>query len=326
MAHGASGGGRMELRQLVVYCALAEEMHFGRTAEVLHMAQSSVSQHIRRLEKEIGVRLIRRTTRAMEFTPAGLLFLDEARSILRKVDRAAQATRLLGGQHDTTLNLGANFPAGRIFVPGLLAHLRETRPGLTVTVQEFGSREQERAVARGDLHVGLIYGQPLDPTLAHAHLGDVDMVALVRQGHPLISDGTVDLRRIAPYPFITMTQGAATLLGERVREAARSVGGRLGPERSSSANLFLDLATSDAIAFPSRPRGEQGVASGLVMLDIDPAPEPLPLHLVWRDSENDEQVNIVRTYFTSLSPNPQDHRIDSPQRSIVHKIEVETAE
>src|SRR5690625_1777915 len=313
----------MELRQLEVYCVLAEEKHFGRTAEMLHMSQSSVSQHIRRLENYIGVRLIRRTTRTMEFTPAGKLFLDEARSILRKVDRATQATRLLGGQHEATLNLGANFPAGRIFVPALLGHLRETHPGLTVTVQELGSRDQERAVARGDLHLGLIYGDPSTPGLAHCHLGDVDLVALVRQGHPLAAQGIVDLRRISAYPFITMTTGSVTLLSDRVREATRQVGGRLGPERSASANLFLDIATSDAIAFPSRPRGEQGVASGLVMLEIAPAPGPLPLHLIWRDGEHDAQVHTVRPCFTGPAANPQNDRIDSSTRLIVHEFEVE---
>jgi DNA-binding transcriptional LysR family regulator len=85
------GMARMELRQLRYFVTLAEELHFGRAAAREHMVQSALSQHLQRLERELGVLLLDRTTHHVELTPAGSAFLIEARQILAQVDRAALA-------------------------------------------------------------------------------------------------------------------------------------------------------------------------------------------------------------------------------------------
>src|SRR5699024_4835964 len=123
----------------------------------------------------------------------------------------------------------------------------------------------------------------------------------------------LDLREVQRYPFIAASKGSHSLLSDRIREAATSVGARLGDERTVSADLYLDIATSDAIAFPSRERGEQGVASGLVMLDLLPRPRPLELHVVWRPGDDDRSVNAARTFLTELRGDPQQFSID-PRR------------
>src|SRR5690625_1237475 len=113
----------MELRQLEIYCALAQERHFGRTAARLHIAQSSVSQQLQRLEREIGVPLVQRTSRRVELTAAGTLFEEQAREVLTKLERATQAVRLLAGEHEGTLYVGTNFPAARLYLAPLLSYL-----------------------------------------------------------------------------------------------------------------------------------------------------------------------------------------------------------
>src|SRR3954464_13449851 len=88
---GNADGGAMELRQLRYFVTLAEELHFGRAAAREHIVQSALSQQLQRLERELGVLLLDRTTRHVELTPAGSAFLIEARQILAHVDRAALA-------------------------------------------------------------------------------------------------------------------------------------------------------------------------------------------------------------------------------------------
>ena len=83
----------MELRQLRYFVTLAEELHFGRAAEREHIVQSALSQQVQRLERELGVRLLERSTHHVALTAAGVVFLVEARQILAHVDRAAQAAR-----------------------------------------------------------------------------------------------------------------------------------------------------------------------------------------------------------------------------------------
>ena len=88
------GMAHMELPQLRYFVTLAEELHFGRAAPREHMVQSALSQQLQRLERELGVLLLDRTTHHVELTPAGSAFLIEARQILAQVDRAALAARL----------------------------------------------------------------------------------------------------------------------------------------------------------------------------------------------------------------------------------------
>ncbi|MBE1561945.1 LysR family transcriptional regulator [Nonomuraea africana] len=83
----------MELRQLRYFVTLAEELHFGRAAAREHIVQSALSQQVQRLERELGVRLLNRSTHHVELTPAGSAFLVEVRQILDHVGRAAHAAR-----------------------------------------------------------------------------------------------------------------------------------------------------------------------------------------------------------------------------------------
>src|SRR6266508_3933317 len=95
------GMARMELRQLRYFVTLTDELHFGRAAAREHIVQSALSQQLRRLERELDVRLLERTTHHVQLTPAGSAFLLEARQILAHVDRAATAAQRAAGSAPT---------------------------------------------------------------------------------------------------------------------------------------------------------------------------------------------------------------------------------
>ncbi|MEV4259524.1 LysR family transcriptional regulator, partial [Spirillospora sp. NPDC049652] len=141
---------------LAHFVIVAEELHFGRAAERLGMAQPPLSQRIRRLEDELGVRLFDRTSRRVDLTAAGRLLLPEARDVLGRVDRIRElADRARSGEVGL---VRAGLPAdlGGDVVAALVAAFRERRPDLRLTLSETSTAEQVRALANGSLDVAVL--------------------------------------------------------------------------------------------------------------------------------------------------------------------------
>jgi DNA-binding transcriptional LysR family regulator len=138
------------------FVAVAEELHFGRAAERLGMAQPPLSQRIRRLEREFGVRLFDRSSRKVELTAPGRLLLDEARDIIARVDRAYSVAERARRGEAGTVRAGLPSDLGGRVVAALIAAFRERRPDLRLDLRETGTAEQIRALADGALDAGVV--------------------------------------------------------------------------------------------------------------------------------------------------------------------------
>jgi DNA-binding transcriptional LysR family regulator len=125
---------RLDLRLVEYFVAVAEELHFGRAAERLHIAQPSLSQQIRRLENQLGVTLFERTTRQVRITPAGEALLHEGRRTLAQARRAVQATRAAGGER---LTVGFYGSAASALLPDALSLFGEQHPSVEVSVRDL---------------------------------------------------------------------------------------------------------------------------------------------------------------------------------------------
>ncbi|WP_433467151.1 LysR family transcriptional regulator [Spirillospora sp. CA-128828] len=164
------------------FVVVAEELHFGRAAERLGMAQPPLSQRIQRLEKELGVRLFDRSSRRVRLTAPGGLLLDEARDILTRVDRIYSVAERARLGEVGTVRAGLPSDLGGPIVAALIASFRERRPDLRLDLRETGTDEQVRALAEGaldagvvrhpcdsrDLELGPMLGQPLGVLLPAA--------------------------------------------------------------------------------------------------------------------------------------------------------------
>src|SRR5919198_4025886 len=130
----------MELRQLAVFVAVAEEASFTRAADRLHLVQSAVSASVRALERELGAALFDRTTRRVELTDAGEALLPEARNVLAAVGAAREAVDQVSGGLRGTLRIGTmqGQAMRAISVPRLLARFRAEHPGVEIQVGHTG--------------------------------------------------------------------------------------------------------------------------------------------------------------------------------------------
>ena len=146
----------MELRHLRYFVAVAEELHFRRAAERLHMSQPPLSQQIRALEEEVGATLLLRNQRRVELTAAGAAFLVRAREILAAVEDAAREARRVQRGEVGRLAVGFVGSAMYSFVPELLRAFREQCPDIALRLHELGTTEQLRQLEDGRLDVGFL--------------------------------------------------------------------------------------------------------------------------------------------------------------------------
>jgi DNA-binding transcriptional LysR family regulator len=200
----------MELRQLRYFVAVAEELHFRRAAERLHISQPPLSQQIRALEHELGFALLIRTRRRVELTPAGEAFLRDARALLGELDGAVATARRIDAGQTGRLRVGFVGSALLSIVPGTVERFRAARPGVAIELRERSTVDQLRAVAAGVVDIGLVR-PPIeeDGALRAATVLRERTVAALPAGHPLAALGRVPLRRLAAEPLVLFPRDQA---------------------------------------------------------------------------------------------------------------------
>src|SRR4051794_19175000 len=185
----------VELRHLRYFVAVAEERHFGRAAARLHMAQPPLSQQIRQLESELGLQLLRRTTRRGELTPPREAYLVRARQIIRAVSSAAGEAQRVAAGLQGRLAIGCVGSATYSLLPQLVRTLREELPDVEVAVQgEMLAPDQARALVDGRIDLGLLR-PPVDEDALKLEVLRADrLIVAVPDGHRLAERRRLRLR------------------------------------------------------------------------------------------------------------------------------------
>src|ERR687897_2918434 len=174
----------VELRHLRYFVAVAEELHFTRAAQRLHMAQQPLSAAIARLEQELGVTLLERTTRRVELTEAGAALLESARAALRAVDEALAAAQAAGRGEAGELGVGLSSGAWYGLEP-LFDAVRERHAGLRLHVRQQSTRALLDDLRAGtlDVAVGICVQDP--GGLSCRRLKNEPVFVTVTESHPL---------------------------------------------------------------------------------------------------------------------------------------------
>lgn len=144
------------LAQLAGFVAVAEELHFGRAAERLHMTQPPLSRQIMLLEREVGVSLLDRTGRTVRVTPAGRVFLTEARRILRLAEETSLAVRRIPTGTAGTLVVGFTAVSVHGYVKSFLRRAAAQLPYVDLVLRELVTADQVEAIALGDIDLGFV--------------------------------------------------------------------------------------------------------------------------------------------------------------------------
>lgn len=192
----------MELRHFRYFVAVAEELHFGRAAQRLHIAQPPLSQQIKALEDELGVELLLRNRRRVELTEPGKAFLEEARLTLAqaaKAERVAREARQgIRGRIEVAFVTSASYS----ILPGVIRAFRSAYPGVDLGLNEMIPARQLQALETGDINAGLLRPPVPNTCLSLQTILAEPLVAALPAGHRLSGERTIDLAMLAEEAFV----------------------------------------------------------------------------------------------------------------------------
>jgi DNA-binding transcriptional LysR family regulator len=252
----------IELRHLRYFLAVAEELHFGRAAARLHIAQPGLSQQIQALEHELGAMLLDRTRRRVELTPAGQLLYDEGRRLTAQLERLfALVGRTARGQVGR-LAIGVVESATYVELPRLLRAYKSAYPDTELVVKEMSSPAQVDALRRGTIDVGLLRTPIESEGLTSRTIRAESLSVLLPRGHRLAKRRMVTLSAIAGEPLIVHPRGRRPNWSDFMLSLCRAAGfePRVVEEADDTAIAICFVAAGlgvtlvpDTLAFSARP-------------------------------------------------------------------------
>lgn len=175
----------MNFRDLEYLIAVADLGHFGQAAEHCHVSQSALSLQLQKLEAELGVQLIERTSRRVVVAPAGRPLVERARAILRAQQELFDAAALEGGRMPATITLGLIPTIAPYQIGPILKAMKRMYPGTTLRIVEDVTQNLVQGTARGELDAAVIATDTNDSLIAETPLAEDELLLTVARDHPL---------------------------------------------------------------------------------------------------------------------------------------------
>jgi DNA-binding transcriptional LysR family regulator len=272
----------MELRQLEALGAVATELHFGRAAERLFIGQPTLSDLIRRLERELGTPLLTRTTRRVTLTEAGAELLRYSKAILDDVAAASAAVRRIAGGDGGTVRLGITPPVAPTLAPYLRASFAESAPAVEVVQSQLWLPALLQAVADGGVDVAITCGVlPERDGVANEVFCSQPLLVGLRPRHRLSGEPAVPLSRLA-HDVLGATSPTLFPAWAIVQEQALAAAGLTPPQVPLAAT---DLAAAGWMDQPELDwimliESLTAGHAGTVIRSVDPV-YPVPFTLQW---------------------------------------------
>nr|WP_269453723.1 LysR family transcriptional regulator [Pseudoclavibacter sp. 13-3] len=191
------------MRQLRYFATVAEELHFGRAAARLHISQPPLSVQIKRLEDELGVTLLHRSTRHVELTAAGAELAARLRTALPELDASFVDLQEMQAGQRGRLTVGFVSSANYTMLPAAVRLFRERRPHVRLDLQPLTSAEQLDALLSGSIDLGIVRDAAPTDTFDFRDLLAERLVACVPSGHPIAAQSSVRPAELARLPMIT---------------------------------------------------------------------------------------------------------------------------
>ena len=298
----------MDFHQLRCFVAAAEELHFGRAARRLEMLPSALGRYIFLLEKELGARLMSRTTRSVELTEDGAFFLERARALLELADGLKSDFQKRARSNALSLRVGTIDSAAAGLLPGVLRDFRARRPDVRVQLVEDKTINLLPQLLAGRLDLAFVRPPATkDKRLAFQFLLHETAVVAVPTKHPLSSRRTISIAELADQPLIVPERRSRPHSHDLTMKLFAGAGVRARVVQIADEKQTIINLVSAKLGIAIVPRWTSQMATrGVKFIAIkQPAETPLktlPLAAAWIDGTHDPvRDEIIATVCQNLA-------------------------
>ena len=284
----------MELRHLRYFVAVAEELHFGRAAQILRISQPPLSMQIRALEGELGVRLFKRTQRQVSLTQAGGVLLGEARHILAKVEQAVLTTKQASRGEIGELVIGFISVADYNVLPVVLREFRRRFPMVRLTLRESTTDAQISDLAAGRIDVGFVLPPISESSLESIPILREPLIAALPEQHPLARrPGKIALEKLKDAPFILFPRANAPGLYDDIVSCCKAAGFSPRVEQEAIQMQTIVSLVSAELGFALIPASLINLQrTGVIYKSLAGGSPLTEIHLVRRRGEDLPAVQV----------------------------------
>ncbi|WP_180039666.1 DNA-binding transcriptional regulator HcaR [Acinetobacter sp. YH12100] len=214
----------MELRHLRYFITVAEELNFSKAALKLYTAQPSLSQQIKDLEEDVGVKLLNRTKRKVELTEEGAVFLEQARLTLAQADKAVAMARQVSQAKQQMLRIGFVPVAEMKIFPYILPNLRVQNPDLKIELLSLNNNEQMRLLKKGDLDLTFTRHNFNSDEIESQFVIREPLIFILPKDHPLAKYERIPVKALNGIDFIIPSAEQSLTLNQAILDFAKANG------------------------------------------------------------------------------------------------------
>ena len=286
----------MELRHLRCFLAVAEELHFARAAERLHIEQSPLSRAIKELEEELGVVLLARTTRSTRLTRAGKLFLEHVRRVFAALEQARDSVKAAANGFHGQLRVALSDGITPSRLPALLALCRQEEPEVEIRFFEVPLSQQIKGLHDDLYDVGFAQSNEAGDGITSIPVWSDAIMVAVPARHPLLAHKRIPLEELLRYPLVLcdpqVCEGPAKHFDRILRRTDMEP---LVAERVATCDLMIALVSAGfALGLAGAARIAANPDSGVVARPLALRVPPLTTYLLYPDSEpSDELAHFI---------------------------------
>ncbi|MBN5182477.1 LysR family transcriptional regulator [Serratia marcescens] len=313
----------MEIRHLRCFLAVAEELHFARAAEKLHIEQSPLSRAIKELEEELGVVLFNRTTRSTRLTRAGKLFLEHVRRLFTVLQQARDSVRAAATGYHGQLRVALSDGITPSRLPALLALCRQEEPEVEIRFSEVSLSQQIKGLHDDLYDVGFALSDEVgDGLLAIPVWSDPLMVAVPAR-HTLLAQKRISLEDLLRYPLVVCNEQICEGHAKHVERILRR--GEMEPliaERVASSDLMMVLVSAGyALGLAGASKIAASRESGVIARPLAFKVPPLTTYLLRLNGDPSDElarfIGRVQTIDSAVTPKPMKGRSPSSPKDLM---------